>query len=88
MKFLPILFFLVLFLSVASYAQSQEKKGCGKESECIVKTCEDDGAEVKAHVKGESNQKQTATQQNKPQNSDQQATGAKSTQVRKVEKKK
>jgi hypothetical protein len=64
MRFLPFLFVFALFFTISSYAQS-EKKGCAKEKECVVKTCEDDGSEVKAHVKGEEKHTPVSTKKTK-----------------------
>jgi hypothetical protein len=87
MRILSLLFTLILIFSISSYAQSQEK-GCSAEKSCVVKTCEDEGTEVKAQAKGETSQQTTVTRQNKKEESGQQVEGTKPTTSKKTTKKK
>ncbi len=41
MRVIPLLFILFVFFSISTMAQSKESKGCGKEKECVVKSCEE-----------------------------------------------
>jgi hypothetical protein len=82
MRFLSFLFVAVLFLTISTYAQSQEKKGCAKEKECVVKTC-DEGTETKAHIKGEEQSKPAVTEQTKKE----QTAGSKAVNKKEIKKK-